>query len=122
MHSRADGPPQRAQAMVMGVTGDAFLSLLFPGVPVSIFVLCIEAAAISPPLRAPLTAILVVVVIDTADPYEITLLVTSSVVALLVGAGVQRLQARRVARIEKAPSNFWVSAQRWSSQFNMVSS
>ncbi|HEX8035369.1 MAG TPA: chloride channel protein [Ktedonobacterales bacterium] len=73
------------------------LSLLFPGVPVSIFVLCIESAAITLALRAPLTAILLVAVIGTADPFQIALLVTSSVVALLVGAGVQRLQTRRAA-------------------------
>lgn len=70
------------------------LSLLFPGVPVSIFVLCIEAATITLALRAPLTAILLVAVIGTADPNEIALLVVSSVVALIVGGGVQRLIAR----------------------------
>ena len=74
------------------------LSLLFPGVPVSIFVLCIEAAAITLALRAPLTAILLVAVVGTADPIEIALLVLSSVVALMFGHGVQPLQARRTAR------------------------
>ena len=74
------------------------LSLLFPGVPVSIFVLCIEAAAITLALRAPLTAILLVAVIGTADPVEIALLVLSSVVALIVGHSAQQLMARRAAR------------------------
>ncbi|HLJ82324.1 MAG TPA: chloride channel protein [Ktedonobacterales bacterium] len=80
------------------------LSLLFPGVPVSIFVLCIEAAAITLALRAPLTAILLVAVVGTADPNEVALLVLSSVVALMVGSGVQRLQARRSANSGRAHS------------------
>jgi H+/Cl- antiporter ClcA len=71
------------------------LSLLFPGVPVSIFVLCIEVGAITFLLQAPLTAILLVAVIGTADSYTIALLVVSSVVALIVGGGVKRLRARR---------------------------
>ena len=78
------------------------LSLLFPAVPVSIFVLCIEAAAITLALRAPLTAILLVSVIGTADPNEIALLVVSSVVALIVGGSIQRLQARRTAERAQA--------------------
>ena len=73
------------------------LSLLFPGVPVSIFVLCIETAALTLALGAPLTAILLVAVIGTADPNEIALLVLASVVALAVGGGMKRLMAQRVA-------------------------
>ncbi len=80
------------------------LSLLFPAIPVSIFVLCIEAAAVTLALRAPLTAILLVAVIGTADSSEIALLVVSSVVALIVGSGVQYLRARRAARADAAPS------------------
>lgn len=71
------------------------LSLLFPAVPVSLFVLCIEAAAITLALRAPLTAILLVAVVGTADPNEVALLVLSSVVALIVGRAVQGFLARR---------------------------
>ena len=44
------------------------LSLLFPAIPVSILVLCIEAAAVSLLLSAPLAAILLVAVVGTADP------------------------------------------------------
>lgn len=73
------------------------LSLLFPSVPVSIFVLCIEAATFTLALGAPLTSILLVAVIGTADPNEIALLVLSSVVALLVGNALKRLQAQRAA-------------------------
>lgn len=80
------------------------LSLLFPGVPVSIFVLCIEAATFTLALRAPLTAILLVAVIGTADPNEIALLVLSSVVALIVGSAFERLMAaRRTTSSEPRP-------------------
>jgi len=77
------------------------LSLLFPGVPVSIFVLCIEAATLTMALGAPLTSILLVVVIGTADANEVALLVLSSLVALIVGERIKRLMAQRRARSAK---------------------
>lgn len=73
------------------------LSLLFPAIPVSILVLCIEAAAISLLLNAPLAAILLVAVVGTADPYMIALLCLSTVTSMFVGFGVKRLMARRAA-------------------------
>ena len=85
------------------------LSLLFPGVPVSIFVLCIEAATLTMALGAPLTSILLVVVIGTADPNEVALLVLSSLVALIVGESIKRMMALRRASNAKtqtpAPTN-----------------
>jgi hypothetical protein len=42
-------------------------------------------------------------VIGTADSSEIALLVVSSVVALIVGSGVQYLRARRALRADAAP-------------------
>jgi len=65
------------------------LHLLFPGIPVSIFVLCIEVAAIALALGAPLTAILLVVVVGTADQNMIVLLVISAVTAMLLGAAAK---------------------------------
>ncbi len=65
------------------------LHLLFPGIPVSIFVLCIEVAAITLALGAPLTAILLVVVVGTADQNMIVLLVISAVTAMLLGAAAK---------------------------------
>ncbi len=65
------------------------LNLLFPGVPVSLFVLCIEVAAITLALGAPLTAILLVVVVGTADQNMIVLLVISAVTAMLLGAAAK---------------------------------
>ena len=73
------------------------LSLLFPAIPVSILVLCIESAAIGLLLSAPLAAILLVAVVGTADPYLIALMCLSTVTAVFVGAGVKRLMARRAA-------------------------
>ena len=71
------------------------LSLAFPGVPVAIFVLCIEAAAIALALGAPLTAILLVVVVSTPTPQMTGLVVTSAVTALILGALVTQMRARR---------------------------
>jgi H+/Cl- antiporter ClcA len=79
------------------MVGLAF-SLLFPWVPASIFVLCIEVGAFTLMLAAPLTAILLVAVVGTSDPYTIALLVVSAVVALLVGSAYQRLMAQRAAQ------------------------
>lgn len=62
------------------------LSLAFPGIPVGIFVLCIEAATIAFALGAPLTAILLVVVVSNPSPYLAALIVTSVATALVLGA------------------------------------
>ena len=71
------------------------LSLAFPGVPVGIFVLCIEAAAIAFALGAPLTAILLVVVVSTPSPSLTALVVTSAVTALVLGALLKPIMERR---------------------------
>ncbi len=76
------------------------LSLLFPSIPVSILVLCIEAAAVSLLLSAPLAAILLVAVVGTADPYLIALLCLSTVTSMFVGIEIKRLMARRAANKE----------------------
>ena len=78
------------------------LSLLFPSIPVSILVLCIEAAAVSLLLSAPLAAILLVAVVGTADPYLIALMCLSVVTSMFVGMEVKRLMARRAAGKEAA--------------------
>ncbi|MDG6258194.1 MAG: chloride channel protein [Methanomicrobiaceae archaeon] len=66
------------------------VNLVFPGVPVAICVMCIEAAAFALALGAPLTAILLVVVIGTADPAMTVLLVLSAVTAMILGEGIKR--------------------------------
>lgn len=65
------------------------LNLIFPGVPVSILVLCIEAAPLTLALGAPLTSILLVAVVGTADQYTVVLLVISAVTAMLISAAVK---------------------------------
>ena len=65
------------------------LNLVFPGVPVSILVLCIEVAALTLALGAPLTAILLVSVVGTANQNMIVLLVISAVTAMLLGAATK---------------------------------
>lgn len=61
------------------------LSLIFPWIPVSILIPCIEVSAFALALGAPLTAILLVAVINTADINSIALLVLSAVVGIGVG-------------------------------------
>jgi H+/Cl- antiporter ClcA len=79
------------------------LGLLFPTVPLSIFVLCIEAAAITLMLRAPLTAILLVVVLGTATQNEGALIVLSSVTAMILGMVLTRIRAQRAAKAKLEP-------------------
>jgi len=76
------------------------LSLVFPTVPVGIFVLCIMAAVVTLALGAPLTAILLVFVITSANQNMLALLVLSSVIALIFGIIVRQMREKRVA--EKA--------------------
>jgi H+/Cl- antiporter ClcA len=71
------------------------LSLAFPGVPVALFVLGIEAAAIAFALGAPLTAILLVVVLSAPSPHLTALVVTSVVTALVFGALLKPVMERR---------------------------
>jgi H+/Cl- antiporter ClcA len=73
------------------------LHLLFPMVPESIFVLCIESAAVGLLLGAPLTAILLVAVVGTYNPYSIALMCLSTAVSMFVGAGFKQLMAQRAA-------------------------
>ncbi len=67
------------------------LSLVFPGVPIAIFVLCIEVAAVALALGAPLTAILLVAVVGTANQNMSVLLVVSAVTAMLLAAEFKRM-------------------------------
>jgi hypothetical protein len=73
------------------------LSLLFPTVPPSILVMCIEGPAVALALNAPLTAILLVAVIGTSDPDIVALMVLSTVVGLLLGVAAKEAIARRAA-------------------------
>jgi H+/Cl- antiporter ClcA len=74
------------------------LNLAFPSVPLSILVLCIESAAITLALGAPLTAILLVTVVGTASQYEIALLVLSAVTAMALALAFRELRERRSAK------------------------
>jgi len=71
------------------------LSLTFPGIPVGIFVLCIEAAAVALALGAPLTAILLEIVLGAPSPYLAALIITSVVTALVLGALLKPIMKRR---------------------------
>jgi H+/Cl- antiporter ClcA len=71
------------------------LSLLFPSVPVAIFVLCIEAAAFALAMGAPLTAILLVLVVSNPGSAMMVLVVTSATTALILGSLLTQARTRR---------------------------
>lgn len=71
------------------------LSLAFPGIPVGIFVLCVQAATIAFALGAPLTSILLIFVLSNPSPYLAALVVTSAVTALVIGALVKPVMERQ---------------------------
>jgi len=73
------------------------LSLIFPGVPIGIFVLCLMAAVVTLALGVPLTAILLIAVVGVADHNMIALLVLSAVVAMLMGMGLKEIREKRAA-------------------------
>ena len=73
------------------------LSLVFPGVPVGIFVLCIMAAVVTVALGAPLTAILLVWVICPANQNMAALFAVSAVVALIIGIAIRQKREKRAA-------------------------
>lgn len=71
------------------------LSLLFPDVPISILVLCIEVSALTLAAGAPLTMILLVAVVGTSDVFTLTLLALSASVAMLVSESIKQLRTQR---------------------------
>jgi H+/Cl- antiporter ClcA len=79
------------------------LSLAFPGVPSGILVLCLMVAVITLALGVPLTAILLVVVVGTADQNMIVLLVLSSGVSLILGIIIRDIKARRSVKEGSTP-------------------
>ena len=74
------------------------LSLLFPSVPVAICVLCIEAAAFALAMGAPLTAIILVLVVSNPGSAMMVLVVISATTALVIGALLPQLRARRTRK------------------------
>jgi H+/Cl- antiporter ClcA len=77
------------------------LSLAFPGVPMIIIVLCIEASAIAMALNAPLTAILLVGVVGSTgnvDPMMFGLIVVAVVVAIMIGIGFRKMMERKTSK------------------------
>lgn len=76
------------------------LNLAFPGLPLIIAVLCLEAAAISLVLGAPLSSILLVGIVaftGQANPYMIALIVVAVVTSMLFGVMLKKLIAMRKA-------------------------
>jgi H+/Cl- antiporter ClcA len=71
------------------------LSLIFPTVPVAMFVMCIEAAAFALALGVPLTAIVLIIVMSNPSPELIVLIVISATTGLVLGALMEQMKARR---------------------------
>jgi H+/Cl- antiporter ClcA len=71
------------------------LNLAFPSVPLSILVLCIETAAITLALGAPLTAILLVAIVGTANSYMVSLLTISAVTAMILALVFRNMKEQR---------------------------
>jgi H+/Cl- antiporter ClcA len=69
------------------------LALLFPDVPLSILVLCIEGPAVGLALGAPLTAIVLVLIVGSSSPDTMALIVLSTAVGVLAGGAVKRAMA-----------------------------
>ncbi|MGB9176081.1 MAG: chloride channel protein [Methanoregula sp.] len=78
------------------------LNLVFPGVPVGILVLCTIAAVVTLALGAPLTAILLVIVICPSNQNMAALFAVSSVVALIIGIVMRQMREERAERVVKA--------------------
>jgi hypothetical protein len=70
------------------------LALVFPAVPLSVLVLCIEGPAVALALGAPLTAIVLVLIVGSSSPDTMALIVLSTAVGVLVGGAVRRARAR----------------------------
>jgi H+/Cl- antiporter ClcA len=66
------------------------LALVFPGLPLSILVLCIEGPAVALALGAPLTAIVLVLIVGSSSPDTMALIVLSTAVGVLVGTAARR--------------------------------
>jgi H+/Cl- antiporter ClcA len=71
------------------------LSLIFPTVPVAMFVMCIEAAAFALALGVPLTAIVLIIVMSNPSPELIVLIVISATTGLVLGVLMEQMKARR---------------------------
>ena len=66
------------------------LHLVFPDVPMSILALCIAAPAVALALSAPLTAIVLVLIVGSSNPDMMALIVLSAGVGVLVGGAVRQ--------------------------------
>jgi H+/Cl- antiporter ClcA len=78
------------------------LNLVFPTVPTSLLVTCLEGPAVAMALQAPLTAVILVSVVGTSGADALALVVLSTVVGLLTGSAVKQAIASRATEAETA--------------------
>jgi H+/Cl- antiporter ClcA len=74
------------------------ISLLFPSLPIALLFTCTVAATIALVLSAPLGAILLTLVITTANTYELGYMSLATATALIIGAAFKQRMARRAVR------------------------
>jgi H+/Cl- antiporter ClcA len=74
------------------------LHLLFPDAPLGMQVMCIEASALTIALSAPLTAILLVAVIGTANQDTLALITLSAVIGMLLSVALKKAMERRASQ------------------------
>ncbi|MFN8482351.1 MAG: chloride channel protein [Anaerolineae bacterium] len=85
--------PSLFTAVMMGLA----ISLLVPGMPLSILITCLEVAVVTLILKAPLTSILLVSVVARAGADLVGLITVAAVTAMIVGQVFQMLRAQRAA-------------------------
>jgi H+/Cl- antiporter ClcA len=81
------------------------LHLLFPDAPLGIQVMCIEASAVTVALNAPLTAILLVAVIGTANQDTLALITLSAVIGMLLSVALKKAMEARASQHTAALSD-----------------
>ena len=74
------------------------ISLIVPGVPLSLLITCLEVGVVTLLLRAPLTSILFVSVVSKANSDLAGLITVAAVTAMILGRIIQELRERRAAQ------------------------
>ena len=82
------------------------ISLLVPGVPLSILITCLEVSVVTLLLHAPLTGILLVTVVAGAggSPDLLGLITVSAATSVVAGMVLQGIMARRNAQAQPVPA------------------
>jgi H+/Cl- antiporter ClcA len=86
--------PSLFTAVMVGLA----ISLIAPGVPISLLIPCLEAGVATLILRAPLTSILLVAVVSQANTDLVGLITVTTATAIILGRALQVVRERRAAQ------------------------